>query len=120
MWKTNESSLSEMELEQVLKNYPIIETLNFMIKEFRNIFTNKSIIGLCKFIIMYKDSSYGQVRSLIKSMIKDIKPIANAVYSKYNNGFVEGTNNKLKMIKRQSYGRCRIKLLRAKIILQSF
>lgn len=72
------------------------------------------------FIINNKDSAYSQIRSFIKSVLKDIEPISNAVVKEYNNGFVEGTNNKLKMIKRQSYGRSKLELLRAKIILQSF
>lgn len=53
-------------------------------------------------------------------MLKDIEPISNTVVKEYNNGFVEGTNNKLKMIKRQSYGRSKLELLKVKIILQSF
>ena len=34
-----------------------------------------------------------------------------------SNGFVEGTNSKLKMIKRTMYGRCGKELLTAKLIL---
>ncbi|NFB73608.1 transposase, partial [Clostridium butyricum] len=34
-----------------------------------------------------------------------------------SNGFVEGTNSKLKMIKRTMYGRCSKKLLAAKLML---
>lgn len=33
----------------------------------------------------------------------------------YSNGFVEGTNSRLKMIKRTMYGRCRKQLLEAKL-----
>ena len=33
----------------------------------------------------------------------------------YSNGFVEGTNSRLKMIKRTMYGRCGRKLLEAKL-----
>ena len=39
----------------------------------------------------------------------------NAVAYEYSNGFVEGTNSKLKMIKRTMYGRCGRKLLEAKL-----
>ncbi|MBQ3414356.1 MAG: transposase, partial [Clostridia bacterium] len=37
--------------------------------------------------------------------------------SDLSNGFVEGTNSKLKMIKRTMYGRCGKKLLAAKLML---
>ena len=36
-----------------------------------------------------------------------------------SNGFVEGTNSKLKMIKRTMYGRCGKELLAAKLILSN-
>lgn len=115
-----DNHFTENEIKQINDRYTIIEELNDLIKDFRKLFANKSIIELCLFITNNKDSAYSQIRSFIKSVLKDIEPISNAVIKEYNNGFVEGTNNKLKMIKRQSYGRSKLELLRAKIILQSF
>ena len=43
--------------------------------------------------------------------------VENTVVSPLSNGFVEGINNRTKMIKRVMYGRCGIDLLSAKIIL---
>ena len=40
--------------------------------------------------------------------------IENAVAYDYSNGFVGGTNSRLKMIKRTMYGRCRKCLFRGK------
>ena len=39
------------------------------------------------------------------------------IASPLNNGFVEGINNRNKMIKRVMYGRCGVELLAAKIML---
>ena len=39
------------------------------------------------------------------------------IASPLNNGFVEGINNRTKMIKRVMYGRCGVELLAAKIML---
>lgn len=100
--------------------YPAIMKLNNQGLEFRKIFSDKSIVRLCQFLIQNKDSSYGLVRSFVKNIIKDIRPIVNAVCTKYSNGFVEGTNNKLKTIKCHGYDKCSVKLLRSKIMLQSF
>ncbi|WP_062276706.1 transposase [Flexilinea flocculi] len=50
-------------------------------------------------------------------LMNDYEAVQNAVIYPYSNGFVEGCNNRLKMIKRTMYGRARISLLRAKIIL---
>lgn len=50
---------------------------------------------------------------------KDLPAVENAVASPLSNGFVEGTNSKLKMIKRTMYGRCSKELLAAKRIYAS-
>lgn len=47
---------------------------------------------------------------------KDISAVENAVASDLSNGFVEGTNSKLKMVKRTMYGRCSRQLLEAKLM----
>jgi hypothetical protein len=48
--------------------------------------------------------------------ISDISAIENTVASDLSNGFVKGTNSKIKMIKRTMYGRCSKKLLEAKLM----
>ena len=53
---------------------------------------------------------------LLYIMLKrDMDAVENAVAYVYSNGFVEGTNSRLKMIKRTMYGRCRKQLLEAKL-----
>ena len=53
---------------------------------------------------------------LLYIMLKrDMDAVENAVAYDYSNGFVEGTNSRLKMIKRTMYGRCRKQLLETKL-----
>ncbi|WP_157862845.1 transposase [Desulfofarcimen acetoxidans] len=49
-------------------------------------------------------------------IFKDFIAVKNSVISEYSNGFIEGNNNRLKMIKHTMYGRAGLDLLRAKII----
>lgn len=49
----------------------------------------------------------------------DLPAVENAVSIPLSNGFVEGTNSKLKMIKHTIYGRCERELLTAKHICTS-
>ena len=51
--------------------------------------------------------------------MRDIDAVENAVASNLSNGFVEGTNSKLKMIKRTMYGRGSRELLNAKMMLKN-
>ena len=53
--------------------------------------------------------------SFAKGLERDIDAVENAVAYGYSNGFVEGTNSRLKMIKRTMYGRGGKKLLEAKL-----
>lgn len=49
---------------------------------------------------------------------KDIEVVENSVAGPLSNGFVEGTNNKIKMVKRTMCGRCSRQLFRSKIYME--
>ena len=57
-----------------------------------------------------------RIKSFATGLINDYDAVKNAVVSDLSNGFVEGNNNKVKLIKRSMYGRAGLKLLRAKVI----
>ena len=68
------------------------------------------------FIEHYKISEIKELASFANGLEKDIYAVENAVASNLSNGFVEGTNSKLKMVKRTMYGRCSKQLLEAKLM----
>jgi hypothetical protein len=102
--------------EYIWSKYPVLWTLEGCIKEFRAVFSTKSLVRLYLFIEKYKISTIKEVASFASGLEKDITAVENAVASNLSNGFVEGTNNKLKMIKRTMYGRSSRKLLAAKLM----
>lgn len=55
------------------------------------------------------------IKSFSEGLKRDIDAVENAVAYDYSNGFLEGTNRRLKMIKRTMYGCCRKQLLEAKL-----
>ena len=67
------------------------------------------------FIEKYKNETIKSLSSFVKGLERDIEAVENAVAYGYSNGFVEGTNSRLKMIKRTMYGRGGKKLLEAKL-----
>ena len=73
---------------------------------------------MIRFIEKYRGSGIKLLSGLARSFEDDIDAILNAISSRLSNGFVEGTNNKLKMVKRTMYGRCSRKLLAAKLMLK--
>ena len=63
------------------------------------------------FIDEYMQCELPGIKSFASGLSKDIEAVENAVASNLSNGFFEGTNSKLKMVKRSMYGRCNIQLL---------
>ena len=112
-----EGDLAKDDIEFIKNSFPVVKVLSTCLYEFRNIFEKKSKDVLCEYIATYKDSTLEPIKRFTENIEKDIDPVTNAVVEKYSNGFVEGTNNKLKMIKRLGYGRCKLPLLKSKIVL---
>ena len=110
-------SIESINRDSLYRQYPIIQKLQICINEFRHIFIYKSIPRLYLFIERYKKSEFVSIASFAKGLERDIDAVENAVVSPLSNGFVEGINNRTKMIKRIMYGRCGLELLSAKIML---
>jgi predicted XRE-type DNA-binding protein len=115
----NESELTEKHRKYLFEKYPVVPELRKRVLEFREIFIRKKPYLLYLFIDNCLASSIPKLVAFVKGLQQDIEAVENAVTSDLSNGFVEGTNNKIKMVKRVMYGRCGIRLLKAKLIYQS-
>jgi len=85
--------------------------------EWRQIFCMGHQSLLYSFLDKYHNSESKQISGFVSGLLKDLEAVENAVSSPLSNGFVEGTNSKLKMVKRTMYGRCSRQLLAAKLML---
>lgn len=68
------------------------------------------------FIKKYENSDMRDISRFSKGLKSDIDAVENSVSSPLSNGFVEGTNSKLKMVKRTMYGRYSRQFLSAKLM----
>ena len=66
------------------------------------------------FIELYQDT----VQTFCNGLKKDIAPVKNAISLEINSGFVEGNNNKFKLIKRIVYGKSKLCNLLRRSFLQ--
>lgn len=96
--------------------YSVLQEVEKCILEFREIFRTKKLPLLYIFIERYKNSTIKELESFATGLDRDISAVENAVASDLSNAFVEGTNSKVKMVKRTMYGRCSKKLLEAKLM----
>lgn len=108
--------LTDYHKRYIFNKYPILYKLGKCINEFREIFSTKNMPLLYLFIEDYKNYDINEISSFAKGLENDFEAVENAVASDLSNGYVEGSNNKLKMVKRTMYGRCSRKLLTAKLM----
>lgn len=104
---------------QLWQEYPVLQETELCIRQSREIFDKRSMPLLYIFIDRYKQSSVKEFASFARGLENDLAAVENAVASQLNNAFVEGTNSKLMMAKRDMYGRCGIKLLATKLMYQT-
>ncbi len=86
----------------IKERYEIVAVLEKAYNEFHKMLMEKEPGHLEDFIKQYETSS---IAGFIEGIKKDIAPVKNAISHNVSSGFVEGNNNKFKLIKRILYGR---------------
>ena len=95
----------EKNIEIIKKAYPIVQEIEEIFKEFHSIIMGTKTEDMDRFLEKYQDSKISIFCNGIK---KDIAAVKNAISSKISSGFVEGNNNKFKLIKRIIYGKAKL------------
>jgi hypothetical protein len=116
--RKNSENLSSTDVETLRilsRTHPELISLKNLIDDFKSIFKGGSLT-LETWINKAKDFNISELSSYISVIENDIVSVKNSINSKYNNGLLEGMVNKVKGIKRTSYGRCNFDLLRSKVL----
>lgn len=106
-------------LPKLREKYPIIKELEQIFHFLSNSLKTTNTRYIDNFIEKYIKHKNRRIQSFTKSINRDIKHIKNAITTGITSGFVEGGNNKIKLIKRMSYGRMNFKTLRQKILVSA-
>lgn len=86
------------------EKFPAIEEIQNIFHDFHATIFSEDETQLDKFINKYDE----KVSSFCNGLKMDIAAVKNAISTKINSGFVEGNNNKFKLIKRIVYGKQKI------------
>jgi len=111
--------LSEGELEMLCRAraewdefdcaYPLAE-------EFVKIIRGQGSMSIGLWIVRAFDSGIKELKSFASGLQKDFLAVKEATVSPWSNGQSEGQVNRLKLLKRQMYGRAKFDLLRARVL----
>lgn len=89
-------------IDIIKEKYPAAVRIEEIFKEFHSLIMGNEPDRLGEFIKKYEDS---EIKSFCNGIKKDIAPVKNAISYDVSSGFVEGNNNKFKLLKRIVYGR---------------
>ncbi len=112
--KAKRNKCVEESIELIKEAYPIVKWTEEAFHTFHTALKEKDTCGLDEFLEKYAGSSLDGFCDNIK---RDIAPVKNAISLEISSGFVEGNNNKFKLIKRIVYGRSKLVNLSKKCFL---
>jgi transposase len=116
--------LDEDRLEKQEKEYvaamtrlsPEIHTMREFTQEFQQLAKQRQKARLDQWRETVAQSGLGELKSFAENLMNDEAAVREAMRSKWSNGQTEGQINRLKLVKRQMYGRGKVDLLRARIL----
>lgn len=116
MMTTNRNNLTRTDaviVANIEKSVPALATARTLLDRFQTMIRKRNISDLSPWI---SDAKSSLIASFGNGVSKDSDAIRNAIEQPWSSGQVEGQINKLKMVKRQMYGRAKIDLLQARLV----
>jgi transposase len=103
-------------LDKCIELYPPLKVIYNTIQTYRKSIQMKDVETFLQWIkeqLSNKKNPFYQYAFKLRS---DIQVVRNALLSPYSNGLLEGQINRLKMIKRMTYGRAKLKVLEKRVL----
>ena len=104
------------QLSQLLESRPELEPLYQLAQRFVRLLTEHDVTALVPWLQEAKRCAWSQVRELARGLWRDLAAVQAALTLPYSNGPVEGQITRLKLLKRQAYGRASVDLLRRRLL----
>lgn len=103
-------------LNRIISEYPILSDIYNILSSFKEVLFSKMANKLDTWIDSAKFLNISEINSFIKVIENDIDGVKNSIIYEYSNGLAEGNVNKIKVIKRIMYGRCKFETLRRRVL----
>lgn len=99
--------------------HPILETAYQLVQTFVKMVRDQKATELEGWLEQVRTSDITELMRFAKGIERDLAPVQAALQLPYSNGVVEGHVHRLKLIKRQGYGRASFPLLRQRVLYQA-
>ena len=103
-------------LEQLVQQRPDLMQLVELADEFLNLLRQRQAKLFDSWLLKAASSTIKPLKTFEKGLFDDYAAVKASMSCDWSNGPVEGLNNKLKMLKRQMYGRASLDLLAKRLI----
>ena len=103
-------------VEQLCQLFPAIERAKQLAEEFSRIVRERLPDQFNGWLRAAMQSKLKEVVSFARGLSEDHEAVMNALRYKWSNGQLEGQVNRLKLIKRQMFGRAKFDLLMARVL----
>lgn len=106
----------QLQLKQVRTACPHLDATANHVTEFAKILTNQGGERLNEWMAAVDADDLPHLHRFVRGIRRDYDAVLNGLTMPHNSGAVEGNVNRIKMIKRQMYGRANFDLLRKRIL----
>jgi transposase len=106
-------------IKEILKSSPEIEKAVELGREFENLLMGRDQTPLDDWLGKAQTSAIVEIKSFARGLTQDKSAVQAAIKYEWSQGQVEGQVNRLKLIKRQMYGRAKFDLLKVRVIHQA-
>jgi transposase len=106
----------QSQLKQVRTACPHLDATAGHVTEFAKILTNQGGERLDEWMTAVEADELPHLHRFLRGLRRDYEAVLNGLTLPHNSGAVEGNVNRIKMIKRQMYGRANFDLLRKRIL----
>lgn len=107
------------ELKKLLEVHKEVEPLYRLVQDFREMLMEHKIESWGSWIERAKMADLAPILSFVGGLVRDADAVKAAIICEISNGQVEGQVNRLKLIKRQMYGRAKLDLLKARVLART-
>jgi transposase len=106
----------QKDLDEILLRHTDLAALYQLVQQFRSLMHARRPQQLDDWVQQVVKTSFSELHHFVSGLRKDWDAVKAAFTVEWSNGMVEGQVNRLKLLKRQMYGRANFDLLRLRVL----